>query len=1848
MHCSASPRWKLRYGRQRALTRLSRGLHVCAAGLLLLTLPALPAADITTLPAVPVTSSTTFTGSTVFTDTELGFDADPLTPGNQPFAQGYQVGRVGVLAADTTITLDHVDVTLNANPYFLGNNFAWRPNTSLLSWIPENSLASSGRLHVVMEGGSVAGNLVSSPLYTLLPGYEPQESGGVSNPANLARPHLFYLPGARSLTIRDASLLQGAEPSGISILTHPVLSLNSGPDQVGAAYPAGIGFDLLLDGVNCNFNQIANLAATDQSTVTIRGGSIFEPSAAGGNLLALNARGSVDASTTGSFDVKIGHIDDPLTELRQHASSTGNVIAFNPGLNTLEGYAGPVPEVNLELVNARIQGGAGGAITLGAPANYRLLIDGNSTLVTKRDGLLTRGGADSPRSFSGEMRSGLIDAVNGGVADAVARFGLAITDSLDSASFLMSGGEIRVNAPGAQRVAAALMMRSHWGEVHFEMTGGLLAADAPVSGNIALDVRNNKGSSTEVLMSGGTVRSARRALVVLENQEANVELTGTAQILGRQQVDLTDSAEAMLLRGTRGHADLLLDGATIESGVTATWGSALHVQHNRSSHTYLKSGVVRNLGTSADAGSRATALRLVYQASGAATLGVSEGGYQEVVIGDGISPNDTMLLEAVMPVDATVGEADPEDVSGFTTLPGSENGRIVLRQGATLASLAEYVPGGSFPVYVAVSRNVTFRMEGGRMMNATGSLENTISVGPDATLELIAGTHDLAYVVATDAAQRVVIQNGFTLPTNSFRMRWGNDTLRFQGTGATIIDESISDASGKFRGFDNLELVEGATMSASQSLLGLNDGGAPDPAGSYDNQVLLSRVTPGALDGILTQIGSGQFIDALEGRDTLTVENITGLNESFFGPASTFRGFEVLVLGAGSTWTGGIDFASYGLEEVHLEGGVISDAVSLVTLGAGDNTLAPSTGFANPVDAGAGTDTLIFTEAAGTPVTASVNGTGSEQFKGFEAVIFRDGTNHAFTGLIRNDGVSHVTVTKDGGGQWAIQSAQEYTGGTTVSEGTLLLGNGTGSATGTGDVLVEASGVLAGTGAASGAVAVLGGKIAPGSSATPSGVEVLSVGPLALGENSEVELKLGSAGNQTRLHAHRLALVDPTARIRVVLDPSFVPVAGTHYDLLNLGTGSLPAGLLSQLVLPESVVWDTSIFASTGIVTVAVQAPVITAQPSPLEQYLPIAASASFSMTAIGAAPLNYDLQFRATSTDAWSTVSSAAVGELSRLILSESHYGQYRIEVTNSLGSAVSDTVVVAPQGPPVISAHPASIYAPEGAARTFSVTAAGEPTLTYQWQYRTGLGATWTNVAGATSSSLTVTAASAPVSTFGQYRVSVTNARGTATSFAGELSLLLPPVITAQPQGRQVIVGQAVMLSVGATSDVAPTYEWQYRADETGTWAKSRGLSHQATFAFIAGTNWFGQYRARVSNDAGVVYSEIADISLGAILAGSYIGWIERHDDLNQGMGGRLNFTVNSKGSYTGTLVLGVMRHTFKGRLSTLEDGLTLPVPRGGSLSPLTLYLPFDTESQSFTDAVLTDGMDEVVVHGWRVPWKRTAPASAWEGYYVAGIDLGDEGDRGDLSLPQGTGYLTFTIRPTDGRMLLVGRLADGAAVTCSMSVGRDGQLFLYQSSYGRDRFAGSALASMVITAGASNPLNTIAGSGDWTRPAKASGGNRLYQSGFTELPVAVRGGRYTRPAPGSRVLQLSNDAHTLEVLLQEAQVETALPLQPSLLHGTVGTDHVMSLVGDNPRSVSIALSPENGTFTGSFQLSDTREWLQGRLLHRKIDFRGVMLGNEAAGYFLLPQLPSASSELPGKTPIMSGSVVLTPPLP
>ncbi|MCP5559444.1 MAG: autotransporter-associated beta strand repeat-containing protein [Verrucomicrobiaceae bacterium] len=187
-----------------------------------------------------------------------------------------------------------------------------------------------------------------------------------------------------------------------------------------------------------------------------------------------------------------------------------------------------------------------------------------------------------------------------------------------------------------------------------------------------------------------------------------------------------------------------------------------------------------------------------------------------------------------------------------------------------------------------------------------------------------------------------------------------------------------------------------------------------------------------------------------------------------------------------------------------------------------------------------------------------------------------------------------LALMKVGNGRATLTAANSYGGGTTVSEGMLIVNNVTGSGTGSGAVLVEASAILAGTGVIAGPTTASGSPgspamISPGDPSAIGGIGTLTFQQsLDLAADSQLSFGLLANGVNDLVVTDSL-IVDASTIFKVLLDASYTPMAGDLFDLMDwnsLGVGS-DIDWEAQLDLPSVPQgWDTSRFNSDGVIQV--------------------------------------------------------------------------------------------------------------------------------------------------------------------------------------------------------------------------------------------------------------------------------------------------------------------------------------------------------------------------------------------------------------------------------------------------------------------------------------------------------------------------------------------------------------------------------------------------------------------------------------------------------------------------------------
>jgi len=147
-----------------------------------------------------------------------------------------------------------------------------------------------------------------------------------------------------------------------------------------------------------------------------------------------------------------------------------------------------------------------------------------------------------------------------------------------------------------------------------------------------------------------------------------------------------------------------------------------------------------------------------------------------------------------------------------------------------------------------------------------------------------------------------------------------------------------------------------------------------------------------------------------------------------------------------------------------------------------------------------------------------------------------------------------------------------------------------------------------------------------------------------------------------------------------------------------------------------------------------------------------------------------------------------------------------YQAIFTNAAGSATTMIAILTVNPTnvaPTITTNPMSVLVVAGSTATFTAAASGAPTPTVQWQVSTD-GFTFTNLAGATSTTLTITGTTVAMNG-NEYEAVFTNASGSATTFIATLTVTPAGAKSGTVMGGEVpITGATIQLyAVGATGD-------------------------------------------------------------------------------------------------------------------------------------------------------------------------------------------------------------------------------------------------------------------------------------------------------------------------------------------------------------------------------------------------------------------------------------------------------------
>ncbi len=246
---------------------------------------------------------------------------------------------------------------------------------------------------------------------------------------------------------------------------------------------------------------------------------------------------------------------------------------------------------------------------------------------------------------------------------------------------------------------------------------------------------------------------------------------------------------------------------------------------------------------------------------------------------------------------------------------------------------------------------------------------------------------------------------------------------------------------------------------------------------------------------------------------------------------------------------------------------------------------------------------------------------------------------------------------------------------------------------------------------------------------------------------------------------------------------------------------------------------------------------------------------ATFSVTVTGTTPA-YQWQVSTNGGTSFTNIAGATNATLTvTAVTAALNNNQYQVVISNTCPSTVTTTpAILTVNNPASISAQPAGVTACSGSNANFSVTAAGT-NLTYQWQVSTNGGSTFTNIAGATASTLALTGVTGSMNG-NQYQVVIASCGPTGlVSSAVTLTVNSAATIATQPANTSACTGGGdATFTVTATGDNLG-YQWQVSTNGGSTFTNITGAT-AATLTITGVTSALNNnvYQAIISNPCTV----------------------------------------------------------------------------------------------------------------------------------------------------------------------------------------------------------------------------------------------------------------------------------------------------------------------------------------------------------------------------------------------------------
>ena len=220
----------------------------------------------------------------------------------------------------------------------------------------------------------------------------------------------------------------------------------------------------------------------------------------------------------------------------------------------------------------------------------------------------------------------------------------------------------------------------------------------------------------------------------------------------------------------------------------------------------------------------------------------------------------------------------------------------------------------------------------------------------------------------------------------------------------------------------------------------------------------------------------------------------------------------------------------------------------------------------------------------------------------------------------------------------------------------------------------------------------------------------------------------------------------------------------------------------------------------TAPITIVSQPVVIT---NPSDQTVCAGSSVSFTATSAGFPPPT--VQWQVSTGGPFADIPGATSTTLTFIATAAQNGNQYRAVFTNTAGTATSTAATLTVNTAPTVTTNPTNQTVCDGGTATFTAAANSSPAATVQWQVSTG--GPFSNIPGATSTTLTFIATAAQNGN--QYRAVFTNSCGSTNTTAATLSVNAN-TSTSDPANQTVCPGANATFSTTASGTGPFHYAW------------------------------------------------------------------------------------------------------------------------------------------------------------------------------------------------------------------------------------------------------------------------------------------------------------------------------------------------------------------------------------------------------------------------------------------------------